>query len=105
MRWSQGASACVVASSSGYPGSYKTGFPISGLNAAARVPGVQIFHSGSALINGQLVTSGGRVLGVTAAAASLPEALNRAYQAMAEIEFEGMYYRRDIGHRALRRTP
>jgi phosphoribosylamine--glycine ligase len=105
LRWSQGASACVVASSSGYPGSYKTGFPISGLSAAGRIPGVQVFHSGSTRIGHQLVTAGGRVLGVTAVAASLEEALARAYQAMAEIEFEGIYYRRDIGHRALKRTP
>jgi phosphoribosylamine--glycine ligase len=103
LRWSQGASACVIASSSGYPGSYKTGFPISGLSAAAHVPGVQVFHSGSTRLGNQLVTSGGRVLGVSAAAPSLEEALDRAYQAMAEIQFEGMYYRRDIGHRALRR--
>ncbi len=104
LRWSQGASACVIASSAGYPGSYKTGFPISGLSAAARVPGVQVFHSGSVQRGNQLVTGGGRVLGVTAAAASLEEALDRAYQAMAEIQFEGIYYRRDIGHRALKRT-
>ena len=103
LRWAPGASACVVASSAGYPGSYKTGFPITGLSAAARVPGVQIFHSGSALKNGQLLTAGGRVLGVTAAAPSLEEALDRAYQAMQEIHFEGIYYRHDIGHRALRR--
>jgi phosphoribosylamine--glycine ligase len=105
LRWSPGASACVVASSAGYPGSYKTGFPITGLSAAARVPGVQIFHSGSDRLGSQLVTAGGRVLGVTAAAPSLEEALDRAYQAMAEIHFDGIYYRRDIGHRALRRTP
>ena len=105
LRWSNGASACVIASSAGYPGSYKTGFPISGLSAAGRVPGVQVFHSGSASLGNGLVTAGGRVLGVTAAAASLEEALDRAYQAMAEIEFEGMYYRRDIGHRALMRKP
>jgi phosphoribosylamine--glycine ligase len=104
MRWSQGASACVVASSAGYPGGYKTGFPISGLSGAARVPGVQVFHSGTALKDDQLVTAGGRVLGVTAVATSLQEALNRAYQAMAEIQFEGMYYRHDIGHRALRKA-
>ena len=103
-RWSQGASACVIASSAGYPGSYKTGFAISGLSAAGRVPGVQVFHSGSARVGNQTVTAGGRVLGVTATAGSLEEALNRAYQAMAEIEFEGIYYRTDIGHRALRRT-
>jgi phosphoribosylamine--glycine ligase len=105
LRWSSGASACVVASSSGYPGSYKTGFPITGLAAAAHVPGVQIFHSGSARLGSQLVTGGGRVLGVTAAAPSLEEALARAYQAMAEIHFDGMYYRRDIGHRALKKKP
>jgi phosphoribosylamine--glycine ligase len=105
LRWSQGASACVVASSAGYPGSYKTGFPITGLAAAARVPGVQVFHSGTAQLGNQLVTGGGRVLGVTAVAASLEEALDRAYQAMAVIQFEGKYFRRDIGHRALKRTP
>jgi phosphoribosylamine--glycine ligase len=105
LRWAQGASACVVASSAGYPGSYQTGFPISGLSAAVSVPGVQVFHSGSARLGNQLVTSGGRVLGVTAVAASLEEALDRAYQAMAEIQFEGIYYRRDIGHRALKKTP
>ncbi len=102
LRWTPGASACVVASSGGYPGSYKTGFPITGLGAAARVPGVEVFHAGTALMGGQLLTAGGRVLGVTAAADSLQEALDRAYRVMAEIFFEGMYYRRDIGHRALK---
>jgi phosphoribosylamine---glycine ligase len=102
LRWSKGASACVIASSSGYPGSYQTGFPISGLAAAARVPGVEVFHSGTSLIGGQIITAGGRVLGATAAAPSLDEALARAYEAMAEIHFDGIYYRRDIGHRALK---
>ncbi|MGA3082495.1 MAG: phosphoribosylamine--glycine ligase [Terracidiphilus sp.] len=105
LRWSPGASACVVASSCGYPGSYKTGFPITGLDAAARVPGVQVFHSGSSRQEGQVLTGGGRVLGVTAAAPSLEEALARAYEAMALIHFDGMYFRGDIGHRALRRKP
>lgn len=104
LRWSEGASACVIASSAGYPGSYETGFPISGLSSAARIPGVQIFHSGSRRLGNQLVTGGGRVLGVTAAAASLDEALGRAYQAIAEIQFEGIYYRRDIGLRALNKA-
>ena len=103
LRWSPGASACVVASSAGYPGSYKTGFPIHGLGTAAQVPRVEVFHSGTARVGSQLVTSGGRVLGVTAAGDSMHEALSRAYQAIAEIEFEGIYYRRDIGHRALAR--
>jgi phosphoribosylamine--glycine ligase len=103
LKWAQGAAACVIASSAGYPGSYKTGFPISGLSAAARVPGVEVFHSGSAAAGQEVVTSGGRVLGVTAAAGSLQDALDRAYQAIGEIKFEGMYYRRDIGHRALKK--
>jgi len=102
LRWSPGASACVVASSAGYPGAYKTGLPISGLGTAAQVPGVEIFHAGTALAGQQLLTAGGRVLGVTAAAASLEQALLRAYQALAEIQFEGIYFRRDIGHRALK---
>ena len=93
----------MVASSGGYPGSYTTGLPITGLAAAAQVPGVEVFHAGTALKNGQMLTAGGRVLGVTAVADSLAEALARAYQAMAEIQFEGMYYRRDIGHRALKK--
>ena len=103
LRWSAGASACVVASSSGYPGSYKTGLPISGLEDAARVPGVVVFHSGSSREGEQLLTAGGRVLGVTAAAASLEEALGRAYEAMDLIHFDGIYCRRDIGHRALKK--
>ena len=102
LRWARGASACVVTSSGGYPGSYKTGFPVSGLGSAAQVPGVEVFHAGTAQAGGQIVTAGGRVLGVTAAAESLEQALERSYQALSEISFEGMYYRRDIGHRALK---
>ncbi|MGA9585740.1 MAG: phosphoribosylamine--glycine ligase [Terracidiphilus sp.] len=102
MRWNSGAAACVVASSSGYPGSYKTGLPISGLSNAAKTPGVEVFHSGTSRLGNQLVTGGGRVLGVTASGDSLKEALARAYQALAQIHFEGMYYRHDIGHRALK---
>jgi len=105
LRWAPGASACVVASSAGYPGAYKTGLPITGLENAAKVPGVQVFHSGSSCAEGQVLTAGGRVLGVTAVAGSLQEALGRAYQALDEIHFEGMYFRRDIGHRALRKKP
>jgi phosphoribosylamine--glycine ligase len=104
LRWSAGASACVVASSAGYPGSYKTGLPIQGLSKAEQVPGVHVFHSGSKQLGNQLITNGGRVLGVTAAASSLDEALDRAYQAIAQIQFDGIYYRRDIGQRALKKT-
>ena len=105
LRWSAGASACVVASSAGYPGSYKTGLPIQGLSKAEQVPGVHVFHSGSKQLGNQLITNGGRVLGVTAAASSLDEALDRAYQAIAQIQFDGIYYRRDIGQRALKKVP
>jgi phosphoribosylamine---glycine ligase len=104
LRWSSGASACVVASSVGYPGSYKTGLAISGLSSAAQVPGVEVFHSGTARVGSQLVTSGGRVLGVTASGDSLQEALARAYEGLAQIHFDGIYYRRDIGHRALKKS-
>ncbi len=105
LRWSPGAAVCVVASSAGYPGSYKTGLPITGLGAAAQVADVVVFHAGTAQVGGQLVTAGGRVLGVSARGESLELALARAYQALAKIEFEGMYYRRDIGHRALKGKP
>jgi phosphoribosylamine--glycine ligase len=104
LRWKAGASACVIAASSGYPGSYVTGHKISGLEAASRVPGVEIFHSGTALVDGQYVTEGGRVLGVTAAAATLKQSLSLVYEALDRIQFEGMYYRRDIGRLSLKST-
>jgi phosphoribosylamine--glycine ligase len=100
-RWRPGASVCVVASSEGYPGAYTTGQRITGLHAAAAVPGVHVFHAGTALVDGELHTAGGRVLGVTAAAGSLAEALGLAYEGMEKIHFDGIYYRRDIGRRAL----
>jgi phosphoribosylamine--glycine ligase len=102
LRWKPGASACVIAASSGYPGSYVTGRRIDGLADAASVPGVEIFHSGTGLVEGHYVTEGGRVLGVTATAATLEQSLSRVYQALGRIQFEGMYYRRDIGSRSLK---
>ena len=102
LQWKPGASACVIAASAGYPGSYVTGRSITGLEEAARVPGVEIFHSGTGLVDGHYVTEGGRVLGVTAAAATLAQSLSLVYEALGRIEFEGMYYRRDIGRRSLK---
>ncbi|HTV06618.1 MAG TPA: phosphoribosylamine--glycine ligase, partial [Acidobacteriaceae bacterium] len=99
LRWRPGASACVVAASGGYPGSYTNGYKISGLSEASSLPGVVVFHAGTALVGNEIVTNGGRVLAVTATADTLEAALHRAYDAMAKIHFEGMYYRRDIGHR------
>ena len=101
-RWRPGASACVVAASRGYPGSYTTGERITGLDEAVKIPGVKVFHAGTTLLDGQYLTNGGRVLAVTAAADSLENALGLAYEGIGKIHFDGMYYRRDIGHRALK---
>ena len=101
LSWSTGASACVVIASGGYPAAFETGKVIQGLEQAAQVEGVKVFHAGTANTNGQVITSGGRVLGVTAAASTLDAALARCYEAAAKISFEGMYYRKDVGHRAL----
>ena len=88
--------------SGGYPGDYPTGLPISGLEEAGREEGVVVFHAGTAARDGRIVTAGGRVLGVTARGATIRQAIDRSYRAAAKISFEGMHYRRDIGHRALR---
>jgi len=103
LRWKPGASACVVAASGGYPGSYTNGHKITGLDEASKVPGVIVFHAGTALVDGEILTNGGRVLAVTATSATLEDALKRAYEAIAKIHFEGMAYRRDIGWRALKK--
>jgi phosphoribosylamine--glycine ligase len=92
---------CVVLAAGGYPEAPRTGDVVSGLAAAAAVPGVQVFHAGTSLRDGQVVTSGGRVLGVTARAATLREAHAHAYQAADSIVFEGRQFRRDIAARAL----
>jgi phosphoribosylamine---glycine ligase len=93
------AAVCVVLASGGYPGRYPVGLPIEGIAGAERQPGVVVFHAGTALTDGRLVTSGGRVLGVTATAADVPGAIECAYAAAAQIRFDGMHYRRDIGRR------
>lgn len=97
--WYNGCGVCVVLASGGYPGSYQTGFPISGLDAAAAMEGVCVFHAGTARRDGEVVTAGGRVLGVTALGSGFREARERAYQACSAISFEKMHYRKDIGAR------
>ncbi|MFO7540561.1 MAG: phosphoribosylglycinamide synthetase C domain-containing protein, partial [Chloroflexota bacterium] len=94
-----GAAAAVVMASAHYPAeNFPLGLPITGLTAAAALPDVAIFHHGTAVTAGkQLVTTRGRVLGVTAVALDLPQALQRVYQAVGEIHFEGAHFRRDIG--------
>lgn len=96
-----GVSVGVVLASAGYPGSVKTGAPISGLDVAAEIRGVQIFHSGTAMSDGRVVTAGGRVLTVVGTAGNYAEAVSRAYEATSLISFDGMQYRRDIGRKAL----
>ena len=97
--WSSAASVCVNVASGGYPGKYSTGLTIRGVEAAEARPGVQVFQAGTATRSGQLVTAGGRVLGVTAVAESMETAIAVAYEAVREISFEGMHYRTDIGRR------
>ena len=101
LRWSANASVCVVAASAGYPGASPKGKPIQGLDTAGVLPGVKVFHAGTAIQDGRVVTNGGRVLGITATAGTLSEARDRAYEAVATIAFDGMQYRRDIAGQAL----
>ncbi len=100
LEWSHRAAACVVLASGGYPGSYEKGKKISGLDEAAAMDDVKIFHAGTALENGDYYTAGGRVLGVTALGDDYDEAFDRAYAAIDRIHFDEMYFRRDIGWRA-----
>jgi len=87
--------------SQGYPGAYPKGKPIAGLSEVNRLPRVKVFHAGTALAGGEIVSAGGRVLGVTAWAAGLKEAMTAAYEAVEKIRFDGAHYRRDIAAKAL----
>lgn len=98
--WKPGAAACVVAVAEGYPGAYQKGKVITGIEQAQALEAA-IFCAGTRLVQQQLVTDGGRVLGVTATSNTLENAIAQAYTAMDCIQFEGIYYRRDIGHRAI----
>ena len=100
LKWSPSASVCVVMASGGYPGNYEKGKPISGLDEAAKLPGVKVFHAGTALKGNQIVTSGGRVLGVTALGKDLKSAQAAAYAAVEKIHFAGAQFRRDIAAKA-----
>jgi phosphoribosylamine--glycine ligase len=101
-RWSTDASCCVVVASGGYPGAFVSGNLITGLESASQMRNVKVFHAGTSKRDGKYYTSGGRVLGVTARAPKLQDAIALAYQAVDQIGFEDMYYRKDIGARALR---
>ncbi|MCH8204462.1 MAG: phosphoribosylamine--glycine ligase [Candidatus Hydrogenedentes bacterium] len=103
VEWEDGACVAVVMASGGYPGAYEKGKVITGIEAAERVAGVQVFHAGTKTEDGALVTNGGRVLGITANGDSIESAIEKAYSAVREIAFDGAHYRNDIGQKALRR--
>jgi phosphoribosylamine--glycine ligase len=101
LKWKAAASVCVVMASGGYPGSYAKGKPILGLAEAARLPDVKVFHAGTAKSGDQIITNGGRVLGVTALGKDLKAAQAAAYAAVEKIHFDGAHFRRDIAAKAL----
>jgi phosphoribosylamine--glycine ligase len=103
IEWKKDPSVCVVLSAEGYPGKYKKGDPITGIEEADRLEDVQVFHAGTAFKDGSVVTAGGRVLGVTATGGSIAAAKEKAYEAIGKIHFRGMHYRTDIADRALGR--
>jgi len=100
LEWDARPCVCVVAASGGYPGNYEKGKEISGLDQAAKMQDVVVFHAGTKLLQAKYVTNGGRVLGVTALGNTIKEAIKQAYAAVKEINFEGMHYRKDIGAKA-----
>ncbi|MBI4553792.1 MAG: phosphoribosylamine--glycine ligase [Candidatus Latescibacteria bacterium] len=102
--WHSSAAVCVVLASGGYPGKYETSKPISGLDRLAGLDDVIVFHADTALKDGQVVTDGGRVVGVTALGRDIRAAISRAYEAVDQVAFEGKYFRRDIGQKALARV-
>ncbi len=102
-KWSSDASVCVVMASGGYPWTFEVGKKIMGLEDAAAVEGVKVFHAGTSKRDGAFFTAGGRVLGVSARAAALESAVSRAYEACEKIRFEGAHYRKDIAGRALKK--
>ena len=96
IEWDERASVTVVLASAGYPEKYETGKRVSGLDEAAKLEGIQVFHAGTKTANGEVVTAGGRVLAVTALGSTIANARERAYEALSRIHFEGCHYRRDI---------
>ena len=103
--WDPRPSVCVVMASGGYPGNYEKGFEITGIDEAEALGDVKVFHAGTALKDGKVVTAGGRVLGVTALGSNIADAKARAYQAVEKIHFQNAYYRKDIADKAIKNTP
>jgi phosphoribosylamine---glycine ligase len=101
IEWDPRPALCTVLASGGYPGAYRDGLPITGIDEAQALPDTRVFHAGTALRDGQVVTAGGRVLAVTCLGNSVVDARRRVQEAVKLIHFEGMHYRRDIGHQAV----
>ena len=101
IEWDKKAAVCVVMAAGGYPGDCRKGDEIEGLEEAARMDDVMVFHAGTALKNGKVVSNGGRVLGVTALGSDIREAINEVYRAVSKITWNGVHYRKDIGRRAI----
>ncbi len=101
LKWDSRPAVCVVMASGGYPGSYEKGKKITGFDEAGQLNDVVVFHAGTAVRDGDIVTSGGRVLGVTAMADTIARAKEKAYQAVDKIKFDGAYCRRDIADKAI----
>ncbi len=102
LEWDQRPAVCVVMASGGYPGDYQKGKKITGLDKAGRLEDVVVFHAGTTYREGDIVTNGGRVLGVTALGEQIAQAKDRAYQAVDKIKFDGAYWRRDIADKAIK---
>jgi len=103
LEWDPRPAVCVVLASEGYPGEYRKGLPISGLEEAAKIPDVKVFHAGTAIRDGRVVTSGGRVLGVTALGDNIARAKYQAYSAVKCISWPGKWCRKDIADKAINR--
>ena len=103
VEWAKDPAVCVVLASKGYPESSETGKAITGLESLQKEANVIVYHAATSKQEGAIVTVGGRVLGITALGSNLDDAVTRAYEAVAKVSFEGMYYRKDIGQKALAR--
>jgi len=103
LEWDPRPAVCVVMASGGYPGSYEKGKKITGLDEADKIEDVVVFHAGTTVSDGDIVTNGGRVLGVTALAETIGEAKEKAYRAVDKIKFDGAYCRRDIADKAIKK--
>jgi phosphoribosylamine--glycine ligase len=101
LEWHDQAAVCVVMASGGYPGDFVKGYPVEGLDRAAGIDDLVVFHAGTAERDGRIVNNGGRVLGVTGRGPTVAAAIDKAYQGVRAIHWEGVHYRTDIGRKAL----